>query len=282
MAGLWTMRLTIIAENGCPKVIEREVNADLIDLNLPDTLQDCIGRSVQLNPNGNPALTYNWLPNADFKDPNAPKQTVIVGENKKYSVVLGNGNCTKKKDIYVLKDGKAPTVTISVNPDTIFYGKNTQLVATVYPTNYKYTWEPETGLSNTKISNPFASPLVTTTYTLKVKAPNSECEGVAQARVVVIIPDCDEPYVFLPNAFTPDDDGINDKLEVRGALVSEVKLLIYNRWGEKVFESDGNKGGWDGYFGNTLCAPDVYGYYLEVNCIGGGKYIKKGNINLIR
>jgi gliding motility-associated-like protein len=277
------VRLTVIGENDCPKIVEREIAANLIDLNLPDTLRDCPGRSVQLNPNGDLTLKYDWQPATDFKDPTAAKQSVVVGASaKKYTVILKNGTCSKKENIYVLKDDKAPTVTVSVDPDTIFFGKTTQLKATIYPTTYKYSWTPSTGLSNTNISNPFAAPSVTTTYTVSVKAPNSTCEGTAQARVFVIVPECDEPYVFLPNAFTPNDDGNNDVLQVRGTIVSEAKLLIYNRWGEKVFESEGSIGGWDGYFGSTLCPPDVYGYYLEVTCIGGAKYIKKGNINLIR
>jgi gliding motility-associated-like protein len=281
--GLWYVRLTVTSENGCPKTIEREILADLIDLNLPDTLRGCPGEKVQLNPNGDPSLTYVWSPAADFSDPKAPQQQATVSDKEKiYTVKLDNKACTANRKIYVLPDANVTKLDIKVNPDTILYGKTTQLFATEYPTSYKYQWEPANSLNNSKISNPFASPTETTLYTVTVKSPNSLCDAKAQARVYVIIPDCGEPYIYLPNAFTPNDDGNNDIFEVRGIAVTGVKLWVYNRWGERVFSSEGATGGWDGYFGNILCPPDVYGYYLEVTCLDGQVYTKKGNVTLIR
>jgi gliding motility-associated-like protein len=282
-SGAWTARLTIIAENGCEKTIEKDFSANLIDFTIPDTVRACVGEIVQLNPTSDPSLTYDWSPAAAFSNPKSAKQEATVTEQpQQFSVLLGNGTCTRRRTVYVLKDNNAPDVKAFAKPDTITLGKVTQLDATTFPTTYKYTWTPSNTLSNNKIANPFASPTVTTTYIVEVKAPNSKCVGTAQARVVVVIPECDEPNIFLPNAFTPDDDGVNDILQVRGAIISQVKLLIYNRWGEKIFESEEVGGGWDGYYNGLPCAPDVYGYYLEVVCFSGKKLIKKGNINLIR
>ena len=93
---------------------------------------------------------------------------------------------------------------------------------------------------------------------------------------------CQEPYVFFPRAFTPNDDGENDVLYVRGNYIETSYFVIYNRWGEKVFESNAKDIGWDGTFKNEQLPPDVYGYYLDVKCIDGSELVKKGNITLLR
>ncbi|MFZ4545493.1 MAG: gliding motility-associated C-terminal domain-containing protein [Saprospiraceae bacterium] len=282
-SGVWTIRLTIVSDNGCEKTIERDISANLIEIDLPDTLRACIGKKVQLNPQGFTAVTYDWQPAADFPNPKLPKQEVVVTEEpKKYTVILSNGNCSKKEVIYVLKDISTPVISATAIPDTINFGSKSQLQATLLPVTYAYTWSPENTLNNSGISNPIAAPSVTTTYTVTVTNKLSQCSATAQARVVVILPVCAEPNIFLPNAFTPNDDGYNDVLKIRGIIVSEVKLLIYDRWGEKVFESAEINGSWDGTFQSKPCPPDVYGYYMEVICIDGQKFIKKGNITLIR
>lgn len=281
--GIWTIHLDVYTSTGCVKSVSRDIFADLVTLNLPDTIKACLGQKVQLNPNGDASLIYNWLPTNEFINPTLPQQEVIVADTAKfYTAIINNGICTKTEPIWVIKKDDLIDLKAIATPDTIPYGKTSQLTATSYPTSFTYSWSPATTLSNTTISNPIATPTVTTTYTVKVKSPTTQCEGVAQARIVVIIPECGEPNIFLPNAFTPNDDGQNDFLTVRATIATELKLFIYNRWGEKVFETTDLQGKWDGFYNGVACAPDVYAFYLEVTCINGAKYIKKGNLNLIR
>jgi gliding motility-associated-like protein len=108
------------------------------------------------------------------------------------------------------------------------------------------------------------------------------CSGQASVTVVVEFPPCEDPYVFLPNAFTPNGDGINDVLFVRGEHVEVVRLEIYNRWGQLVFETTDQSVGWDGLFKGAPAPQEVYGFILEVNCIGGQQYKTQGNISLFR
>lgn len=282
-SGVWTVRLTAISINGCDKVFESDLSANIIDFKLKDTLRACVGKQVLLNSTPDNSLIYEWSPTNAFANPKAAQQQVTVTDTpQKFSVLLYNGQCYRNRTVWVIKDKSTPNIVATAKPDTIFFGKTVQLDLTTLPTTYKYSWEPASTLSNSKIANPFAKPTVTTTYTVTVTPPNSGCVATAQVRVMVIVPECEEPNVFLPNAFTPNDDGVNDVLLVRGGIVDKVKLIIYNRWGEKVFETEEVGGGWDGYYNNIPCAPDVYGYYLEVQCFNGGKLIKKGNINLIR
>jgi len=93
---------------------------------------------------------------------------------------------------------------------------------------------------------------------------------------------CGPPNIFIPNTFTPNADGKNEKLYVRGLNLSKVHLAIYNRWGQVVFETFNQNEGWDGTFKEMKVDPDVFVYYLEATCEGGEEYFEKGNITVIR
>ena len=87
--------------------------------------------------------------------------------------------------------------------------------------------------------------------------------------------------MFVPNTFTPNDDGKNDILYVRSSILTEFTLRIYDRWGELIFESSSLDKGWDGSYKGKMCEQGVYDYYLQGVCINGEKIIKKGNITLL-
>ena len=93
---------------------------------------------------------------------------------------------------------------------------------------------------------------------------------------------CEDPYLFVPNAFSPNGANENDILYVRGALIREMVFRIYDRWGELVFESFDRSTGWDGTFRGKPMDPDVYDYYLKVICINDDESIIKGNITLLK
>jgi gliding motility-associated-like protein len=89
-------------------------------------------------------------------------------------------------------------------------------------------------------------------------------------------------YFDVPNAFTPNGDGKNDKLGVRGFGIVKMNFRIYNRWGQLVFQSADPSQGWDGYYQGRLQPMDVYSYTLELEMYTGDRYTKKGDITLLR
>jgi gliding motility-associated-like protein len=101
-------------------------------------------------------------------------------------------------------------------------------------------------------------------------------------RVVVVDFVCGPPSIYVPNAFTPNKDGKNEKVFVRGVNLTRIDFKIYNRWGELVFETTNIDRGWDGTFREKEVDPAVFVYYLEAECLGGQTYIEKGNITVIR
>ncbi len=90
------------------------------------------------------------------------------------------------------------------------------------------------------------------------------------------------PLLDVPNAFTPNGDGINDKVQVRGYGIGKMTFRIYNRWGQLVFQTTDPDQGWDGRYKGALQPMDVFAYVLEVEFTDGTRATKKGDITLIR
>ena len=90
------------------------------------------------------------------------------------------------------------------------------------------------------------------------------------------------PIIGLPTGFSPNGDGENDILYVRGAAILTLDLKIYNRWGQLVFETKNQENGWDGTFNGQPQPIDAYAYVLVASFIDGTNKTLKGNITLLR
>jgi gliding motility-associated-like protein len=165
--------------------------------------------------------------------------------------------------------------TYGVRDTCIRYGQSVQLFG--MQANY-YTWNPPTALSCTACPSPIANPTVTTNYV--VTGYNSKKCKYNDTLQVCVVQDCGE--MFVPNAFSPNLDGINDVLYVKGKCLKNLTFMIFNRWGEKVFETSDQKLGWDGTFNGELMNTAVFVYRLEGTTFDGNNYSSKGNITLIR
>lgn len=140
-----------------------------------------------------------------------------------------------------------------------------------------YVWSPSASLSDTGISNPTANPTITTTYTLTTTTTEG-CTAMDFVTIIVGEP-CGE--LFVPNAFSPNGDGINDVLYVRGC-VKAINFAIFNRWGEEMFQTNNMKEGWDGRYEDEILNPAVFSYFLQATLESGEEVIQKGNVSLIR
>ncbi|GJM31344.1 MAG: hypothetical protein DHS20C18_03450 [Saprospiraceae bacterium] len=282
-SGARTFYLRMTDEVGC--VIEDSLT--LINggfaINVP-SVNMCLGDTAMLHAvdDFNGPLTYIWTSAAEIlSDPTAGEIMVSPAQNSIYNLEAFNEfgcSATALAAVSVFESGV--TIDISADPDTIFFGESTQLIATEN-LDFIYNWMPEGSLSDPNIFNPLASPEETTTYTLIVTQGNG-CGNQALVTITVLNPNCTEPHIFIPNGFTPNGDGLNDELEVFGNSIDEMYLVIYNRWGQQVFEAHSQAEKWDGTFEGKALSPDVFGYYLRVNCFNGEEFFKKGNITLIK
>jgi len=196
------------------------------------------------------------------------------------TITDANGCTASSVTLNVLYSSFIPAVEASISQDTVFEGESINLSATTN-CNCSYSWTPPQAVSNPAIQSPTANPVQTTTYYVTI-TDQFGCSNTDSVSVYVKEVLCEEPVIYIPNAFTPNDDNNNDVLYVRGNTIMELNLKIYDRWGEKVFESNDPKKGWDGKYKGKLATPAVYVYYVEAICFDNQKFFKKGNITLIR
>ncbi|MFN5910349.1 MAG: gliding motility-associated C-terminal domain-containing protein [Bacteroidota bacterium] len=166
------------------------------------------------------------------------------------------------------------TVSVDAGSDfTIESGDTVQLTGTTNATTF--IWSPSFAMSSADALSPFVWPSVTTTYTLT--ATEGLCSQSDQVTVIV------EQELFLPNTFSPNEDGANDTWQIKGIeLYPNSFVRIYDRWGQEVFQSTGYsvQKAWDGTVPSGDAAEGVYFYIVELR--DTDKQVFRGSITLIR
>ncbi len=171
--------------------------------------------------------------------------------------------------------------TVNATAKTIYVNDALTLNAGPVGTGYTYAWSPAGSVTNPNAATTRATPKENTTFIVTV-TDNFGCTDTAQVALRVLVPECAEPYIFIPRAFSPNGDGTNDVIKVRGEYLTSVEFVIYNRWGEEVFKTLDKSIGWDGKFHGQAVTPDVYGYYVRGVCQQGEQFFKKGNITVLK
>ena len=200
-----------------------------------------------------------------------------------YEVTVTDRNgCVAALSLELTDSTVFPTdISAWCDEDTIYAGQAVHLHSTELGNPFQYSWVPSVGLGSPTASSTVAYPAATTQYVIIV-TDEFGCARTDTVSVHVRDVICEEPYVFVPNAFTPNGDGKNDILYVRGEVIRELSFKVYDRWGEKVFETTDMTEGWDGTYRGQACEPGVYDYHLQVTCLGSKRYFKKGNVTLLR
>jgi gliding motility-associated-like protein len=170
-----------------------------------------------------------------------------------------------------------PGLPVMISPDqTIFIGQKIQLYVNG-PGNF-YQWSPATGLSNPTVARPLASPVQDITYKAIV-INNNGCSGEDSVRITV----ADLDGIYVPTAFTPNNDGRNDDIKpVYGLKFTLKEFSIFSRWGERVFTTSKRDEGWKGKINGVEQNPGVYVWILRYVDNKDKTVEKKGTLILIR
>ncbi len=289
--GIYTVRLIVQTQLGCldtlikPSII-KVVQRPLIDISGDSIL--CINSSllhsgIFLIPDTS-VVTWSWnFPNGNTSTQQNPvAQTYSQAGNFTVTAFATNSTGCIDTTTQSLLVNPLPTVTMP-NNITIQAGFPVTIPATYTPNVNTWLWSPATGLSCTNCSNPSAGPNFNTFYQVAFTDVNG-CTNFGSILVQVL---CQNSNLFIPNTFSPNGDGSNDKFYPRGVGLDRVKVLrIFNRWGEVVFEkrdfpiNDANAG-WDGTYKGKKPQADVYVFQAEVFCQNGEIIKLNGNIALI-
>jgi gliding motility-associated-like protein len=245
----------------------------------------CAGEQSQITvANQNPAInfTYTWSPSSIIaSQPNATTVNVNPPTTQYLYITASASNGCVVEDsilIYVSNLGSTP-VTATASQNVVVEG--TTVTLTGAPSSgYTTFWTPIAGIANP--SNAVTTVNMQTTTTFNYSVTDGICTKSDTVLVKVLEFVCGDPFIFIPNAFSPNKDNDNDVLYVRSILLEKMTFRIFDRWGEMVFESTSPNVGWDGSFKGKLCDPDVYDYYLEGTCVDGQQTLIKGNITLLK
>jgi gliding motility-associated-like protein len=225
-------------------------------------------------------VDFDWSPDAHILSEVAGYATALPPNSMWFYLTAETDlGCTLYDSVWVeVKEIDPSTIYATATPDIVPEGGPTVLEA--FPTGYSYTWTPIEGVENPNARVTGAVVDNTKTYTVTLT------DGVCTASTNVLVTTyefvCGDVYVFVPNAFSPNGDGQNDLLFVRGQNLTEIQFKVFDRWGELVFETTDQLVGWDGSFKGKPVDPDVYVYHLQVICFDGQENLIKGNITVLK
>lgn len=279
-----TYRVTGFNNAGC-----RSSDSIVIDLKYKGFLTPfagdtiCVGEFVQFSTSG--TEKYEWTPNVFMNNNTIGNPRVQPTETTIYKVVGSDSmNCFRDSLYATIKVYPYPTVNIIDSLIELATGTTITLNIDHSSDVTRWRWSPSYGLSCTTCPEPTTTITRSVIYNLVV-----ENQGGCQARdFVEIKPVCNANNLFVPNTFSPNGDGQNDRFYPNGRGVTSIKSMkIFSRWGEVVFErSNFNMNnpslGWDGTYKGKLMSPDVFVYLIEVICDNNVIVTLKGNVTLLQ
>jgi gliding motility-associated-like protein len=263
--------ITVTASNACGE------DHDTLYINVnrvqavagPDTTV-CLGSAVTLFAYG--GERYRWEPSWLFHDNTEQFPTVDPQLNQIFWVwAYDSLNCSDADSLYI---GFHPAPQLTLGPDRfIEFGSYTQLQAGSGIGHY--SWIPAQGLSCSECPDPVAAPLETTQYMVSYTDEHG-CTYKDSLWVIV------EGILYVPNTFTPGNDSFNEIFKPVFTDVIDLKMRIFNRWGDKIWESTHLHDGWNGRINDKLAPSDIYVWQLDYTLNSGRSFRRVGHVFLLR
>ncbi|MFN8281737.1 MAG: gliding motility-associated C-terminal domain-containing protein [Chitinophagales bacterium] len=198
--------------------------------------------------------------------------------NMQFTIKYGNG-CSKTGNVPITVN-QLPVISAIVDKPDAKYEEEVQLNVNG-STNNNYNWLPASLVSNDSIKNPTAVITATTLFIVTAKDKNG-CVSTDSVQVN-LINECTEAFIYVPSAFSPNGDGINDCFKiVSPPRLTNYKMVIFDRWNEKVFEANNTTDCWNGMYKGGEAQSDSYVYVISYTCYNGAQLYKKGVITLLK
>ncbi len=266
---------TLISSGGCDSIHTTMLTVNEIVVSGYDVTV-CKDSIANLSVPGS-YFSYLWAPGGETS-------AAITARAGDYVLTAGDSiGCNDTAEFRISEQ----ILAISASPadTTILRGKSVQITIRGGNNQLNYVWTPTTALNCTECTdNAVSTPVGDVLYTILV----SDSMGcTATTTVQIFVDTIPLPRIYVPNAFTPNGDGVNDEFNVYVKNYVSFHLLIFNRWGEKLFETYDPLEGWNGEYRGKLCNPGVYVYYVDVkynDALEPDNFLEytKGSLTLIR
>lgn len=276
--GEYFVELTITNNQyGCVVTEGKKVHVyPLPEIQTIGDVEICLEDEIKLWSMGGDSIA--WWPNAYINDTTIFDPVVSPPASQLYFMQVKNEyDCMSDSSVFVYVQTE-PELTVS--DTTVIVGEELSIPIANYQ-HVEYFWEPPYAIDCQTCPNPVFSPLYDTTYYVTITAWAGEkvCYEITDSLKIEV----DWQFsIDVPNIFTPNGDNINDVVYVDGWGVQElIEFSIFNRWGQKVFESHDIAVGWDGSYNGTVQPNDTYIYRARVLTFSNKVLELKGTINLI-
>ncbi len=267
-------------QNGCDSILVEIVEYFPIPPIFVEDIDICEGETVVLSVTGGDG-SYNWFPATGLSCTDCPNPIVTPSETTTYTV--SSMSCLGVEQVSMTVNViQNPMITIGQSEEVINLGDSAILWATTNQVLTNLNWFTLDGeIICSNCSEITVAPTITTSY-LVTATNDIGCE-VSENLTVIVNQTCPDATVEAPNLMTPNGDGANDVFDIRYTGLKDVTVLrIYNRWGQKVFETTDLSIKWDGTFREESVDAGVFIYYFKAICPNGDERIYKGNVTLVR
>jgi gliding motility-associated-like protein len=231
----------------------------------------CEGDNVTLESSG--GGSYEWTPKAGLSSSVISNPIAYPTDTTIYNVIVTNQ--------FDCKDTASITVNVMEKPHAnagpdryIIRGRSTQLGAVATGQDISYSWSPAVFINDPQLLQPVVNPPHDTSYLLTVVS-NEGCGTATDIVRVYVYPD-----VYVPNAFSPNDDGLNDTWSIPALRAyPEFTVSVYNRHGRLMFHTKNSFRSWDGKYNGMPQPPAVYVYVIDIK---DEKKLLKGTLMIVR
>ena len=269
--------------NGCSSIDSVFVKViDSVKLTSATALFACEGNAVQLAVSG--ADQYKWINHiAGLSNTAIANPTALTTSSVIYTVVGSDKDqCFTDTALINVRISKPPVVDAGAGAQLIG-GTPFRLSATVSGA-VNWAWSPADYLDCTTCLNPVSKPKSTTTYTLTAyNADGCKATDTVSLRLI-----CGKNLVYIPSAFSPNNDNLNDRFTINGSGVKIIRsVIIYSRWGKVVFERkninvNDRSNSWDGFYNGEPMPVGAYVYSIQTECEAGEIFEYRGNVMIVR
>ena len=239
----------------------------------------CYGTKAELKAQGN-GIAYRWSPSSSLSNAETLKPVAHPLQTTSYVLSVFN-------DLGCPKAGK-DTVVVIVQPQIKASGGSDTAIVAGQPLQLKasggvrYRWVPSSYLSSDNIANPLAT-LNSASTAFRYSLFAYDNIGCVDSATVLIRIYSTLPSVFVPDAFTPNFDGLNDILKPIAVGIQRIEYFnIYNRWGKLVFSTTANGQGWNGMINGQAQHSESFIWVVKAVDFKGQAYFKRGTVSLIR
>ncbi len=239
----------------------------------------CYNTSAQLNgsTDGN---SWRWSPASSLNNAALLNPLAYPPKTTDYIFTAFDTKGCPKPGRDTVRVTVLPKMRVSAGNDTaVIVGQPLQLTASG---GIAYSWSPSLNLSATNIPNPVAL-FTSLTEDIRYKVVGYSDEGCVDSAYITVKIFKTNPTVFVPTAFTPNNDGKNDVLRPIAVGIKNIEYFnIYNRWGQLLFSTRINGHGWDGKVNGLLQATNTFVWTVKGTDYTGASYFQKGVATLIR